>query len=57
MLAAGDGFRARTMVLRVMILVTVGKSELGYSENSVCFSQSREHADSIFMGLGAATAA
>jgi hypothetical protein len=32
-LAAGNGFRARTMVARVIILVTVGKSELGYSEN------------------------
>jgi hypothetical protein len=29
MLVAGDRFRARTMVARVLILVTVGKSELG----------------------------
>ena len=26
----------------------------GYSENTVYFSHSREHADSIFMGLSAA---
>jgi hypothetical protein len=29
MLVAGDGSRARTMVVRVMIFVTVGISELG----------------------------